>query len=87
MPARASSSSSGHCSKLRGPSQNSPCVASKRDVNITKLNYPLEHGIRIAFSNYLALHLVHKKLQLLHVIELIFDGFSESEITGAFSGT
>ncbi|GBL96748.1 hypothetical protein AVEN_111877-1 [Araneus ventricosus] len=25
-------------SKLRGPSQNSPRVASKRDVNITKLN-------------------------------------------------
>ncbi|GBM33001.1 hypothetical protein AVEN_263495-1 [Araneus ventricosus] len=33
-----SSSSSDRGSKLRGPSQNSPRVASKRDVNITKLN-------------------------------------------------
>ncbi|GBO02309.1 hypothetical protein AVEN_163733-1 [Araneus ventricosus] len=36
--AQVSSSSSGSGSKLRGPSQNSPRVASKRDVNITKLN-------------------------------------------------
>ncbi|GBL92977.1 hypothetical protein AVEN_54619-1 [Araneus ventricosus] len=28
----------GRCSKSRGTSQNSPCVASKRDVSITKLN-------------------------------------------------
>ncbi|GBM07011.1 hypothetical protein AVEN_63458-1 [Araneus ventricosus] len=27
-----------HGSKLRGPSQNSPCVASKQDVNVIKLN-------------------------------------------------
>ncbi|GBM91726.1 hypothetical protein AVEN_136459-1 [Araneus ventricosus] len=34
------SSSSSYCgSKLRGPSQNSPHVTSKRDVNITKLNH------------------------------------------------
>ncbi|GBO42194.1 hypothetical protein AVEN_58601-1, partial [Araneus ventricosus] len=32
------SSSSDRGSKLRGPPQNSPRVASKRDVNITKLN-------------------------------------------------
>ncbi|GBO21892.1 hypothetical protein AVEN_78060-1 [Araneus ventricosus] len=32
-----SSSSSGHVSNLRGPSPNSPRVASKRDVNITRL--------------------------------------------------
>ncbi|GBL97333.1 hypothetical protein AVEN_170458-1 [Araneus ventricosus] len=36
VPAQASSSSSDRGSKLRGPSQNSPRVASKRDVNITK---------------------------------------------------
>ncbi|GBM29342.1 hypothetical protein AVEN_175982-1 [Araneus ventricosus] len=33
-----SSSSSDRGSKLRGPSQNSPRVASKQAVNITKLN-------------------------------------------------
>ncbi|GBM85643.1 hypothetical protein AVEN_33358-1 [Araneus ventricosus] len=38
VPAQVSSSSSDCGSKLRGPSQNSPRVASKRDVNITKLN-------------------------------------------------
>ncbi|GBO11827.1 hypothetical protein AVEN_224339-1 [Araneus ventricosus] len=38
VPAQVSSSSSDRGSKLRGPSQNSPRVASKRDVNITKLN-------------------------------------------------
>ncbi|GBN72378.1 hypothetical protein AVEN_76571-1 [Araneus ventricosus] len=36
VPAQVSSSSSDRDSKLRGPSQNSPRVASKRDVNITK---------------------------------------------------
>ncbi|GBN13983.1 hypothetical protein AVEN_252671-1 [Araneus ventricosus] len=38
MPAQVSSSSSDRGSKLRGPSQKSPRVASKWDVNITKLN-------------------------------------------------
>ncbi|GBL81436.1 hypothetical protein AVEN_143715-1 [Araneus ventricosus] len=38
VPAQASSSSSGRGSKFRGASQNSPCVASKHDVNIIKLN-------------------------------------------------
>ncbi|GBN17450.1 hypothetical protein AVEN_232543-1 [Araneus ventricosus] len=38
VPAQVSSLSSDHGSKLRGPSQNSPRVASKRDVNIAKLN-------------------------------------------------
>ncbi|GBN24777.1 hypothetical protein AVEN_11509-1 [Araneus ventricosus] len=37
VPAQVSSSHSDHRSKFRGPSQNSPRVASKRDVNITKL--------------------------------------------------
>ncbi|GBM98200.1 hypothetical protein AVEN_268130-1 [Araneus ventricosus] len=38
-PAQASSSSSDHGSKLRDPSpKNSPHVAPKRDVNISKLN-------------------------------------------------
>ncbi|GBO00002.1 hypothetical protein AVEN_23008-1 [Araneus ventricosus] len=37
MSAQVSSSSSGRGSKLRGPSQNNPRVASKRDVDITKL--------------------------------------------------
>ncbi|GBN00773.1 hypothetical protein AVEN_168991-1 [Araneus ventricosus] len=36
MPAQVSSTSSDHGSKLGGPSQNSPRVASKRDFNITK---------------------------------------------------
>ncbi|GBL73004.1 hypothetical protein AVEN_128173-1 [Araneus ventricosus] len=35
VPAQVSSSSSDRGSKLRGPSLNSPRVASKRDVNIT----------------------------------------------------
>ncbi|GBL95307.1 hypothetical protein AVEN_166478-1, partial [Araneus ventricosus] len=35
VPAQASSSSSDRGSKLRGPSLNSPRVASKRDVNIS----------------------------------------------------
>ncbi|GBN21589.1 hypothetical protein AVEN_112388-1 [Araneus ventricosus] len=38
VPAQVLSSSSDRGSKLRGPSQISPRVASKRDVNITKLN-------------------------------------------------
>ncbi|GBN67211.1 hypothetical protein AVEN_249524-1, partial [Araneus ventricosus] len=37
VPAQVLSSSSDHGSKLRGPSQNSPRVASKRDVNITQM--------------------------------------------------
>ncbi|GBL90533.1 hypothetical protein AVEN_179452-1 [Araneus ventricosus] len=36
-PAQVLSPSSDHGSKLRGPSQNSPRVASKRDVNKSKL--------------------------------------------------
>ncbi|GBN28106.1 hypothetical protein AVEN_101084-1 [Araneus ventricosus] len=36
MPAQVPSQSSGRGSKLRDPSQNTPRVASKRDVNITK---------------------------------------------------
>ncbi|GBN40174.1 hypothetical protein AVEN_159704-1 [Araneus ventricosus] len=39
VSAQVSSSSSDRGSKLRGLSQNSPRVASKRDVNITKLIY------------------------------------------------
>ncbi|GBN14357.1 hypothetical protein AVEN_36723-1 [Araneus ventricosus] len=35
VPAQVSSSSSDCGSKLRGPSQNNPRVASKRDFNIT----------------------------------------------------
>ncbi|GBL90957.1 hypothetical protein AVEN_203811-1, partial [Araneus ventricosus] len=35
VPAQASSLSSDRGSKLRGPSLNSPRVASKRDVNLT----------------------------------------------------
>ncbi|GBO13886.1 hypothetical protein AVEN_207571-1 [Araneus ventricosus] len=38
MPAHVPFSSSDRSSKLRGPSQNLPRVASKRDVYITKLN-------------------------------------------------
>ncbi|GBO14868.1 hypothetical protein AVEN_154211-1 [Araneus ventricosus] len=37
-PAQESSSSSDLGSKFRGPSQNIPRVASKRDINVTKLN-------------------------------------------------
>ncbi|GBM84883.1 hypothetical protein AVEN_49930-1 [Araneus ventricosus] len=37
VPAQALSSSSDRGSKLRGPSQNSPRVVSKRVINITKL--------------------------------------------------
>ncbi|GBM92342.1 hypothetical protein AVEN_116794-1, partial [Araneus ventricosus] len=36
VPAQVSSSSSDRGSKLRGPSQNNPYVASKRDANVTK---------------------------------------------------
>ncbi|GBN07393.1 hypothetical protein AVEN_10064-1, partial [Araneus ventricosus] len=42
VPAQVPSSSSDRGSKLRGPSQNSPRVASKQDVNITKLNSPFQ---------------------------------------------
>ncbi|GBM98781.1 hypothetical protein AVEN_139132-1 [Araneus ventricosus] len=38
MPAQMSSSSSDRCLRFRGPSQNIPRVASKRDVNITRLD-------------------------------------------------
>ncbi|GBO08868.1 hypothetical protein AVEN_184268-1 [Araneus ventricosus] len=38
VPALVSSSSSDRSSKLRGSYQNSPRVASKRDVNIIKLS-------------------------------------------------
>ncbi|GBL84188.1 hypothetical protein AVEN_118592-1 [Araneus ventricosus] len=38
VPAHVSSSSSDRGSKFRGPSRNSPRVASKRDVNATKLS-------------------------------------------------
>ncbi|GBM18827.1 hypothetical protein AVEN_203104-1 [Araneus ventricosus] len=41
VPAQVSSSSSGYCSKLRCPSPNSPRVASKWDVDVTKLNQML----------------------------------------------
>ncbi|GBM13273.1 hypothetical protein AVEN_226262-1 [Araneus ventricosus] len=37
VPAQVSPLSSDRCSKLQGPSQNSPRVALKRDVNMTKL--------------------------------------------------
>ncbi|GBL72603.1 hypothetical protein AVEN_127866-1 [Araneus ventricosus] len=39
VTAQVSSSSPDRGSKLRGPSENSPRVASKRDVNITKPNH------------------------------------------------
>ncbi|GBN06138.1 hypothetical protein AVEN_19595-1 [Araneus ventricosus] len=35
VPAQVSSSSSDHGSELQGPSQKSPRVASRRDINIT----------------------------------------------------
>ncbi|GBL76872.1 hypothetical protein AVEN_12558-1 [Araneus ventricosus] len=35
LSAQVLPSSSDHSSKLRGPCRNSPCVASKRDINIT----------------------------------------------------
>ncbi|GBM76726.1 hypothetical protein AVEN_10939-1, partial [Araneus ventricosus] len=38
VPTQVSSSSSDYGSKLQGPSQNSPRVASKQDINITNLN-------------------------------------------------
>ncbi|GBM00363.1 hypothetical protein AVEN_179183-1 [Araneus ventricosus] len=47
--AHLSSLSSDRDSKLRGPSQNSPRVASKRDVNITKL-FGAERQHRCAFA-------------------------------------
>ncbi|GBN23231.1 hypothetical protein AVEN_97255-1 [Araneus ventricosus] len=37
VAAQVSSSSSDRGSKLRGSSQNSPHIASKRDINITKI--------------------------------------------------
>ncbi|GBN11402.1 hypothetical protein AVEN_275493-1 [Araneus ventricosus] len=38
LPGLVSSWSCKHGSKLRDPSQNSPCVALKRKVNITKVD-------------------------------------------------
>ncbi|GBL86748.1 hypothetical protein AVEN_95995-1 [Araneus ventricosus] len=46
VPAQVSPSSSDCCSKLRGPSQNCPRVASKRDVNITK-THESEYGFEL----------------------------------------
>ncbi|GBM73394.1 hypothetical protein AVEN_25053-1 [Araneus ventricosus] len=46
VPAQVSSSSSDRDSKLRGPSQNSPRVASKRDVNITNLFHSRNLAVR-----------------------------------------
>ncbi|GBL90557.1 hypothetical protein AVEN_179468-1 [Araneus ventricosus] len=48
VPAQVSSSSSDQGSKLRDPSQNSPRVASKRDVNITKTKARREENSQIA---------------------------------------
>ncbi|GBN32152.1 hypothetical protein AVEN_136391-1, partial [Araneus ventricosus] len=45
VPAQVSSSSSDRGSKIRGPSQNSPRVASKRNVTITKLSGELCNSI------------------------------------------
>ncbi|GBM07250.1 hypothetical protein AVEN_25502-1 [Araneus ventricosus] len=39
LPDQVSSSSFDRCSKFQSPSQNSPRVASKRDVNTTKTNW------------------------------------------------
>nr|GBN69868.1 hypothetical protein AVEN_261974-1 [Araneus ventricosus]GBN69877.1 hypothetical protein AVEN_23279-1 [Araneus ventricosus]GBN69939.1 hypothetical protein AVEN_217920-1 [Araneus ventricosus] len=41
VPAQISSASSDRSSKLRGPSQNRPRVASERDVNISKPKYSI----------------------------------------------
>ncbi|GBN93218.1 hypothetical protein AVEN_103967-1 [Araneus ventricosus] len=38
VPAQVSSSSSDRGSQLRRPSKNIPCISSRRDVNISKLN-------------------------------------------------
>ncbi|GBN37755.1 hypothetical protein AVEN_80112-1 [Araneus ventricosus] len=43
MPAHVSSLSSDRSSKLRDQSHRNPRVASKRDVNWTKLNYDLKY--------------------------------------------
>ncbi|GBO29151.1 hypothetical protein AVEN_169859-1 [Araneus ventricosus] len=45
VPAQVSSSSSDRGLKLRGPSQNSPRVASKRDVNMPNNNTVTIHEI------------------------------------------
>ncbi|GBN01429.1 hypothetical protein AVEN_3179-1 [Araneus ventricosus] len=51
MPAQASSSSSYLSSKLRVPALNSPRVASKRDINISKLIYYIWY-IKIILPNF-----------------------------------
>ncbi|GBM71203.1 hypothetical protein AVEN_119927-1 [Araneus ventricosus] len=49
VPAQVSYSSSDSGSKLRGWFQNSPRVASKRDIDITKLNYHFWSYVYITF--------------------------------------
>ncbi|GBL76238.1 hypothetical protein AVEN_234502-1 [Araneus ventricosus] len=44
VPAQVSSFSSDRGSKLRGQSKNSHRVTSKRDVNVTKVNYIFDMG-------------------------------------------
>ncbi|GBL91835.1 JmjC domain-containing protein 7 [Araneus ventricosus] len=65
VPAWVSSSSSDCSSKLRGPSQNSPSVASKWDVNITKLNFKIDTGagVTMIFHMTFQSNWGNKKLQ------------------------
>ncbi|GBM79301.1 hypothetical protein AVEN_9937-1 [Araneus ventricosus] len=53
VPAQVSSSSSDGGSKLRGPSQNSPRAASKRDFNINKIKKLLLQKLEIWSYRYL----------------------------------
>ncbi|GBM47447.1 hypothetical protein AVEN_7701-1 [Araneus ventricosus] len=61
VPVQVSSSDRG--SKLRGPSQNGPSVASKRVVNITKLN----NQIKVLIANTQRINTHETEEQLLSV--------------------
>ncbi|GBL65622.1 hypothetical protein AVEN_205248-1 [Araneus ventricosus] len=70
---QVSSSSSDGGSKLRGPSQNSPRVASERDVNITKLNF-VRKALSIRDVNTTKRNFVRKALSIrdVNITELNF---------------
>ncbi|GBN23758.1 hypothetical protein AVEN_25709-1 [Araneus ventricosus] len=60
VPAQVLSSSPDHGSKSLGPSQNSPRVASKWDVNIAKLNFEKSEQNGLSRNNFYipSVHLV-----------------------------
>ncbi|GBM06425.1 hypothetical protein AVEN_266371-1 [Araneus ventricosus] len=65
VTAQVSSSSSDRDSKLRGPSQNSPRVASKRDVNIIQsTKEKIENDVVLKFGTVVVGSVLNDKLKV-----------------------